>query len=159
MSDDVCLMQIISDKDKLVQKNTAIQALYLEKMKIAQLRNTHVRQALFDVMLESDKPLTIQSLVNQSKGSHFVSIYRSVDAMHRANILKLVPQGFKNAFELSDTFRPHHHHATCEKCGKTVELHEPELEELMISITKKSGLTPTKHHFELFGLCEDCDKA
>lgn len=139
-----------------MQNNVTAQTKYSQKMRLAGLRNTHVRKSIFGILLETEKPLTIQNIVSKINDAHFVSVYRSIDSMHKAGIVKLVPQGFKNMFELSDIFKPHHHHATCEHCGRTVELQEPTLERLMIEITKKAGLTPTKHHFELFGLCSSC---
>lgn len=125
-------------------------------MSRAKLRLTRVRQEIFDLLSQADRPLSIQELVSASNRGHFVSIYRSIDAMHRAGIVKLVPQGFKNFFELSDTYKPHHHHATCEKCGSSLEIHSPELEKLMKQLALEAGLKPTKHQFELFGVCEAC---
>jgi Fe2+ or Zn2+ uptake regulation protein len=125
-------------------------------MKQSMLRNTHLRQQLFTILLTSDKPLSIQELAPMIRNAHFVSVYRSVDALRKADIIKLVPQGFKNLFELSDAFKPHHHHATCENCGVTTEVRAPELENLMKQLSIKAGLTPTKHHFELYGVCKNC---
>ncbi len=139
-----------------MQEDSPVTAKYTQKMHQAGLRNTHVRQQIFAVLQDTDRPLTIQEIVASTDNAHFVSVYRSIDAMRKADIVKMVPQGFKNLFELSDDFRPHHHHATCELCGKTVELQEPELEALMSRITKHAGLLPTKHHFELFGICSVC---
>jgi Fe2+ or Zn2+ uptake regulation protein len=141
-----------------VQTGDLLQINFEADMKRSNLRITHVRQELFSLLKQADKPLTVQELVNRSKGSHFVSVYRSIDAMHKAGIIKQVPRGFKNLFELSDTYRPHHHHATCEGCGKSTSVHDPRLELLMSRLSKNSGLKPTKHTFELFGICHECQK-
>lgn len=140
-----------------MQTDFAPRLLYEQAMKQAGLRVTQARRDIFDVLLATTHPLPIQAVANRLEGTvHFVSVYRSIDAMHRAGIVKQVPQGFKNLFELSDLFKPHHHHATCESCGKSVEISEPRLEDLMKQLSLESGLRPTKHHFELFGICQSC---
>lgn len=125
-------------------------------MKQAGLRTTHVRKHIFAVLLGASQPLSIQTIVAQLPTAHYVSIYRSVDALHKAGIIKQVPRGFKNTFELSDMFKPHHHHATCESCGKSVEISDKRLEDLMRLLSVEAGLQPTRHHFELFGVCRLC---
>ena len=139
-----------------MQTKQVLQITFEQEMADASLRITHVRQKMFDLLCTTDRPLTIQEIVANIDGSHFVSVYRSVDALLKAGILKQVPRGFKYLFELSDKFHSHHHHATCESCGSSVEIHDESLEGLMNSLTLKSGLKPTKHHFELFGLCKNC---
>lgn len=139
-----------------MQTDRSVQFIFENEMKIHNLRQTHVRKAIFDKLLISDKPISIQTISKSIDNAHFVSIYRSVDSLLKAGIVKQVPQGFKNLFELSDIFKPHHHHATCEKCGMTTEVHDERVEKLMKELTIKSGLMPTKHHFEMYGICKKC---
>ena len=108
------------------------------------------------VLSESPHPLAIQEIASRTTDVHFVSVYRSIDALLKAGLIKQVPQGFKNRFELSDTFKPHHHHATCEFCGSSWEINSVELESLMKKLTIEVGLVPTKHHFEIDGVCANC---
>lgn len=152
-------MQIICDKDVLMQNEFTASSLYITKMKEAGLRNTRVRQQLFQILLRASKPLSIQDLAKRTTNVHFVSVYRSVDAMRKASVIKLVPQGFKSLFELSDSFKPHHHHATCERCGQTTQVTDSELEKSMRQLTIRSGLIPTEHHFELYGICIKCQES
>lgn len=130
---------------------------YKRKLSENSLRQTHVRKSIFEVLYFSKTPLSIQSLVDQIDSAHFVSIYRSVDLLHKAGVLKMVPQGFKNHFELSDLFKPHHHHITCKECNKSIEVHDQRIEKLMNQLTTEAGLIPTEHHFEIYGICRKCD--
>lgn len=139
-----------------MQREEALQTSFEADMKKSGLRITHVRQELFTILIKSGRPLSIQELVGKAKNAHFVSVYRSIDALHKAGVLKQVPRGFKNLFELSDTYRPHHHHATCEKCGNSTSIHDRRLEQLMSQLSIEKGLEPTKHTFELFGICNSC---
>lgn len=149
-------MQIICDKKDLMQTTSSIFEKFKSDMKRSGLRVTHVRLTLFSILNNSNRPLSIQELVEKAPNSHFVSVYRSIDALQKAEIVKQVPQGFKNLFELSESYKPHHHHASCEICNKSIAIDDPELENLLTKIATRVGLTPTKHTFELIGICQAC---
>ncbi|MEN9753328.1 MAG: hypothetical protein RL670_1019 [Actinomycetota bacterium] len=50
----------------------------------------------------------------------------------------------------------HHHHLTCRKCGKTVEIEAAEVESWADSIAKQHGFTDPSHTLEISGWCADC---
>lgn len=136
-----------------------LEQVFREEMLESDLRVTDNRLAIFRVLAESDRPLSIQEIVKlTASNSYFTSIYRSIEAMVQVGILRVVPRGFKNLYELGEAFRPHHHHATCEKCGRSIEIHDAQLEKVMNDLTIQVGFVPTKHHFELFGICQKCRK-
>jgi len=130
--------------------------LFESRLKDSGLSMTATRISIFRVLSLSKVPLTIQDIAAKIDNAHIVSVYRSIDALHKHGLVKQVPIGFKNKFELSDDFKPHHHHATCEKCGKSVSIHSNRVEKLMNELTVNAGLTPTRHHFEAYGICEKC---
>ncbi|MFT4532225.1 MAG: Fe2+ or Zn2+ uptake regulation protein [Candidatus Saccharimonadales bacterium] len=142
-----------------MQIDKTIEFTFRQQLGKHQLRLTHVRKEIFQKLYKTSKPLSIQDIAKGIHTAHFVSVYRSVDSMQKAGILKQVPQGFKNLFELSDLFRPHHHHATCKVCGTTKEVHDGRIESLMNTLTKEAGLEPTEHHFEMYGVCKSCQIA
>lgn len=121
-----------------------------------QLRVTAARLEIFSILVTSRSPLTIQQIVTHTKSAHFVSVYRAVDALYKLGVVRQVPQGFKNMFEISDIFRPHHHHATCENCGFSFEIHSKKLESTMEQLANEQGFKANRHHFEIYGLCKAC---
>ena len=132
--------------------NSAIDQ-FSSTLKASNMRSTPLRRQIYTCLSESTEPLTTKQIITQLDESHFVSIYRSLDALTRIGVLKRVPIGLKYKYELSDDFKPHHHHVTCEICGQSVGIESPEIEELMERITRDAGLRPTKHHFEAYGVC------
>ncbi len=50
----------------------------------------------------------------------------------------------------------HHHHLVCRKCGKTVEITGPTVENWADGVAKENGFTEVSHTMELFGLCAHC---
>lgn len=132
-------------------------AIFKEKLTTHNLRLTRNREEIFRILSTADRPLLIQEVIAAGAGStHFTSIYRSISSLQKAGIIREIPRGFKVYYELGEDFKPHHHHATCEKCGKTMPIDNVKVEQLLRELTIRAGLQPTKHHFELFGICERC---
>jgi Fur family ferric uptake transcriptional regulator len=130
---------------------------FREELQNAGLRLTRNRQRIFEVLAQANEPMTIKQIAEILDGEvYFTSVYRSVEALMRARILREVPRGFKNYYELGEMFRPHHHHATCEHCGRSIAIDDERIEHLMRELTLRAGLTPTKHNFEMFGICKNC---
>jgi Fe2+ or Zn2+ uptake regulation protein len=128
-----------------------------EKMlRFSNFRITQTKRRIFEVLLTANKPLSINEVYKQLPETHLVSVYRSVDVLLKARIVKFIPQGFKRLYELSDSFKAHHHHAVCELCGISKEIKNTEIEKIMDDICVENGLKPTKHHFEIFGICQNC---
>ena len=124
-----------------------------QALKAAGLRSSKTKRALFACLSEASEPLSTQEIIKLTNNSHYVSVYRGLDALAKAGVVKQVPIGLKYRYELSDRFKPHHHHVTCEQCGRSVAIESHEIESLMEKITIESGLRPTKHHFEAYGVC------
>ena len=124
-------------------------------LKGAGMRSTPLRRRIYSCLAESSEPLTTNQIISAMDNAHFVSVYRSLDALTRIGVLKQVPIGLKHRYELSDAFKPHHHHITCEVCGRSVAIENSEVESLMERITRDAGLQPTKHHFEAYGVCNN----
>lgn len=129
---------------------------FKREISAAGLRLTATRLGIFSALLASDQPLQIKDIAAEVDDAHFVSVYRSVDALLKAGLIKQVPIRFKNYYELSDTFSPHHHHATCERCGKVQEINNKKIEQITQQLAREVSLLPTKHHFEIYGICANC---
>lgn len=129
-----------------------------ESLKQHSLSMTRVRKEIFSIVLESATPMTMQDIIIAAQRVHYVSVYRTIDTLLQIGVVKQVPIGFKNRYEVSDKFKPHHHHVTCERCGKSVAIHDEKIEQLMKNVTMHTGMQPTKHHFEAYGICSDCLK-
>jgi Fur family ferric uptake transcriptional regulator len=50
----------------------------------------------------------------------------------------------------------HHHHLACRKCGATVEVDAPQLEQWAHDIGERHGFGDLRHVLELNGLCPAC---
>lgn len=137
-------------------QTSALEVQFARAVAAAGLRMTAARKGIFTVLFSAERPLQIAEIVQQIPDVHFVSVYRSIDALLKAQLIKQVPSGFKNRFELSDMFKPHHHHITCEKCGDVKEIASDDVEKIIQHLARQSSFRHTRHHFEAFGICSNC---
>lgn len=119
---------------------------------------TAPRIAVYDELLDG-KQVTIRQLSYRLKNTiDRASIYRTVQLFEKIGIVHRVYVGWKYSIELADDFQPHHHHLTCNNCGKIITIHDyPELEEAIASFASRESFMLTSHQVELQGICSDCN--
>lgn len=128
---------------------------------IAILRNsnvsiTTVRRAIFDALSEADTPLKNGEIAALVPSVDRASVYRTLELFDRLGLTTTIVRGWTPFTELSEPFKAHHHHITCEKCGKVVEIENDTLEDVLGRIAERHDFTLTKHIVELTGTCAAC---
>lgn len=121
-------------------------------------RLTAPRQAVFEALKNAAEPLALAQLQAACPQANRTSIYRTLELFASLGVIDIVHIGWKKRYELSDPFRPHHHHLQCTRCGQLVELKTPQLEHLIDQIATEHGYHITGHNFELSGICKTCQK-
>ncbi|MDB5169171.1 MAG: Fur family transcriptional regulator [Candidatus Saccharibacteria bacterium] len=117
---------------------------------------TAPRRAVFTALQNSD-PLTMAELEKRCPGVDRSSVYRTVMLFERLGVVQRLSIGWKYKLELSDIFQGHHHHLTCQACGKHIEITEDvSLEAQLQALAAAHDFTLKSHQLELFGLCSDC---
>lgn len=127
-----------------------------ETFELHGLRLTKPRQQIFDILKNSEIPLTVGDIAKNCKNINRTSIYRTLIIFDRLKIINTIYVGWKNYYELAEPFIPHHHHLYCINCQNAEPIQPKELEKLVDYIGKKYNFIVTKHHFELEGICEKC---
>lgn len=129
------------------------------------LRNTRPRRLIAErlaLLARSDTDFTAQDLWRevQAEDPHLgrATVYRAVDI--------LVSQGFLDRVSFADgthRFRMcgsrHHHHITCTRCQRVVEVDTCLPAELLAAITARTNFALEGHSLELFGRCAACRDA
>jgi Fur family ferric uptake transcriptional regulator len=121
-----------------------------------QLRLTAPRKAVFRLLHTADAPLAIADIAGRCQGTDRVSVYRTIELFQGLGIVRAVPLGWKQLYELTSPFKAHHHHLSCTQCGRLLDVHSKKFEQLVASVSKEYGFTPQDHTFEIKGLCSDC---
>lgn len=118
---------------------------------------TTPRRMVFEVLLEG--PATYAHIANElSSSMDRATTYRTLDLYERLGIVNRIWRSAKNYVELSEIFMPHHHHAVCEHCGKTIDIVSQPLEQLLSAIARENNFLTVHHSVELSGYCETCQK-
>lgn len=103
------------------------------------------------------KSLSAQQIYKLSEvhGIDFSTVYRNLDMMAKEGLLSTV-QHDNGAFGYELCFDHHHHHLICTVCGATRCINFCPME--LIDKSVWEGFTPSKHRFEITGICSECSK-
>lgn len=116
-----------------------------------------VRRALEEAEGFVSAPQLHRILVEQGESVGLATVYRQLGALARAGQVDTVPVAGSQLFRACQP-GVHHHHLVCEECGKAAEISPPD-ESWINAEAKQHGFTITRHVFELFGRCADCESA
>lgn len=109
-------------------------------------------------LLDHEQPQSMRAILNKANGQiDRVSVYRSIELFEKLSIVKRIYIGWKYKLELTDEFLSHHHHLSCLRCGKVIDIEdERHIAEFITQTAAAFGFTPLRHQFEIEGYCSDC---
>lgn len=128
----------------------------ISQLKKHGLRVTKPRKVVFELLRHTSHPLSLGEISKRCADIDRSSVYRVVDTYIDIGVVKVVNIGWKKLYELTDLFHPHHHHFRCEKCERLMPIADDDLEEAIESISRRYGFKPSTHHFEIEGVCDNC---
>jgi Fur family ferric uptake transcriptional regulator len=122
-------------------------------------RWTGVRETVLSVLEKSGLPITAKDIYSQvrSQGVNLASVYRTTEMLARRGFAMQVesPDGVRR-FELSDRYRPHHHHVVCRNCGEMRDVSGCGVKGIEKRAARLTGFKIVGHHLSLTGLCPRC---
>jgi Fur family ferric uptake transcriptional regulator len=83
------------------------------------------------------------------------TIYRTLKLFCETGLAQERHFGSQTQFD-NVAHKGHHDHLICTGCGKIVEFHNCQIEDLQEEVAKKNGFTIKTHKLELYGLCPAC---
>lgn len=117
---------------------------------------TKPRMRMFG-LLQHHPAVTVKKLLDLVEKHDRSTVYRNLDLFEKLGIITKVQLGWKTRIELSDMFRHHHHHMSCNNCGKVYVLKDnPRVEKEIARIASASKFQATDHSLEIRGLCDTC---
>lgn len=120
------------------------------------LRLTTPRKVVFKVLKESTAPLSVAMITDRCQSIDRTSVYRTIDIFVQLGIVKAIPLGWKQRYELADPFKLHHHHLSCTNCKRLIDLHSSRIEHIVATIASEHNFVVDDHTFEIRGLCDKC---
>lgn len=127
-----------------------------DTLKVAHFSATKPRLEVFN-QLATKGPLSVGSLAQALQSNvDRATTYRTIELFEKLGIVNRIWHGFKHQIELSEIFTPHHHHALCQHCGKTIDIASPELEATLSRVAREHNFLAVSHSVELIGYCQNC---
>lgn len=129
-----------------------------EILKNAGMKVTKNRLAVLDLLMSSQKPLSVEDIFKKLKKADQVTIYRILNQLAEKEIIKKVDlRSGKAYFEFQEH---HHHHIVCSKCGYLEEIDLCLPDNLIKKVKSKSEKFSNviDHALEFFGTCKNCSR-
>lgn len=123
------------------------------------LRSTKQRAAVTRLLNEIDDFRSAQELHDQlrkqGEGIGLTTVYRTLQSLADAGEIDMLRSDSGEAVyrKCSDH---HHHHLVCRRCGRTVEVADPPVEDWAERIALDHGFSDVHHTMEIVGTCADC---
>jgi Fur family transcriptional regulator, ferric uptake regulator len=126
------------------------------------LKTSEQRIRILDVFSGAGKHLTAEEIYlavrKKYPGLGYATVYRTLKILCDAGIcreLRSEDGTCRYEHQIQDE---HHDHLICTKCGRFVEVVEPEIERLQEKLFQKHSFYPQRHRMELYGVCKKCRK-
>lgn len=132
-------------------------------------RYSSKRRAIVALLENSDRPLTINDLLQRAKTIKSAkneivqsSLYRNLVVLEEVGaVQKVFSTDDIGRYELNEEILGHHHHMVCSICGDMRDVTIPEqleekLDSALSQLAKRSGFTLDQHRLDLIGRCKKC---
>jgi Fur family ferric uptake transcriptional regulator len=136
--------------------------IFNSHLKRVGLKHTGQRDAILRTFLETHDHLSTEELHQLVKRSDsrigFTTVYRTLKLLAECGLASGV------AFHDGVTRYEHqynrrsHHHMVCTECGSSVEFFSPAIEKVEEEIGRKHHYVTTRHTFQVYGICGECQK-
>lgn len=134
-------------------------AAFSEFLRRKGLRNTPQRNRIMEIFLNENGHLTIEQLYDhvhsEDPALGQATVYRTMKLLCDAGLAREVRFGDGIA-RYEHAGSAHHDHLICERCGKNIEVVDPDIEVLQDALARKHGFTPTSHRLYMYGVCANC---
>jgi Fur family ferric uptake transcriptional regulator len=123
-------------------------------------RTTAPRRAIAELIARRSGHFTAAELLADARDGRIAvgraTVFRTLDLLAARGALERIdlPSG-EHAY-VACAPRVHHHHVVCRRCGRSVEVVDSGLQEVVRQIGARSGYVIESHRLELFGLCPEC---
>jgi Fur family ferric uptake transcriptional regulator len=125
-------------------------------------RLTAPRRAVADLIAAREGHFTAAQLEDDARRRQLdvgrATIFRALDLFASLGLVERIDlPGGDHAYVACDPI--HHHHAICTGCGRSFDVADRGLAEILGEIGRRSSFRVTEHRLEIFGLCAACQAA
>ncbi len=118
------------------------------------------RLSVLRVFLSTERHLTAEELFRLMHDSGvpvaYATVYRALRLFVSCGLARKVALGGRGSRFERAAGHEHHDHLVCTRCGRTVEFHHRQLEELQSEVARGKGFRARSHFLTIYGLCVTC---
>lgn len=122
-------------------------------------RLTGPRRAVAALIAGRDGPFSAADILAEAQAGGLpigrATVFRAIDVLGELGLVERLdlPNG-DHAWVGCEP--AHHHHVVCDRCGRTTEIDDEGLRDVVGAIERRTGYRIASHRLELFGQCSDC---
>jgi Fe2+ or Zn2+ uptake regulation protein len=130
----------------------------IPSLRSAGMRHTPKREAILQVLQDADRPLTVEEIwaAMAEPRSGVPTVYRNLERFNREGWIESILGEDQVMRFVRCRSRHHHHHLSCERCGRMVEVEICGIEPSLAGMAERSGFLITRHQLSVFGICPRC---
>ena len=122
-------------------------------------RLTEPRRLVADLVAAREGHFTAADLVVDARRRRLdvgrATVFRALDLFTSLNLVERIDlPGGDHAYVACDPV--HHHHAICTACGRSLDVADHGLAEVIARMGRRTGFRATAHRLEIFGICAPC---
>ena len=133
--------------------------LFIDVLKRENLKCTPQRMAIFENIIQSKKHRESEQIykdINKNVKVSLATVYRTLDLLVKNEFVRKMDIGNGKFIYETKINHPHHDHMICVECGKIIEFHSQEIEDLQDALCLKENFKIVRHIHQLFGKCSEC---
>lgn len=138
------------------------ESIFHDHLRRVGLKRTGQRDTILRTFLDTHDHLSTDELYRLVKKKDnrigFTTVYRTLKLLAECGLASEVAFNDGIARYEHQYNRRNHHHMVCTRCGSSVEFFSPEIEDVEREIGRKHKYATTRHTFQIYGLCEKCQK-
>ena len=138
------------------------QAIFHDHLRRVGLKQTGQRATILGTFLDTRDHLSTDELYRLVKKKDerigFTTVYRTLKLLSECGLASEVAFNDGIARYEHQYNRRNHHHMVCTQCSTSVEFFSPEIERVEREIGRKHKYITTRHTFQVYGLCDTCQK-
>jgi len=138
------------------------EAIFHGHLKRVGMKHTGQRDTILRTFLDTRDHLSTDELYRLVKKKNerigFTTVYRTLKLLAESGLASEVAFNdgvtrYEHQYQRRD-----HHHMVCNECGSSVEFFSPGIERIEQEIGRKHKYVATRHTFQIYGVCETCQK-
>jgi len=136
--------------------------IFEDYLTVKNLKHSEQRKEILHIFLSIDKHLTANELYRFVQKKYpaigCATIYRTLKLLCQCGLCRELK--FEDGTTRYEHLygHQHHDHLICTKCGRFVEVVDPQIESLQEKLFKQHGFYPERHRMELYGICKKCKR-